>query len=140
MSVCATPALPSISSSASSAGCMWHRHSCLCCGNRADVACLPLRSAQDQSQILSAEDAFVQRVNECANVLAGGDEAVRIRERVDGADLVDCEAVLAAEERQRGGMTRREVGGIAPELGGADRERFGVRRFDHQQSAGTKDA
>src|SRR4051794_40871596 len=138
--VCATPALGSISSSGSTAGCMWHRHSCLCCGNRANVACLPLRSTQNQPQILSAEYALVERIDERANVLARGDKAVRLRECMDRANVVDREAVLAAEKCQSGGMARREVGRIAPEFRGADGERFRIRRFDDQQSAGTQHA
>jgi len=59
---------------------------------------------------------------------------------VDRAYLVNRESVLARQQRQRRRMTRREVGWIAPEFGGADGERFGVRRFDDQQSAGTQHA
>ena len=40
-----------------------------------------------------------------------------------------------AEQRQRGRMARREMRRIAPELGGADGERFRVRRLDDQQPA-----
>src|SRR5437588_10596464 len=92
--------------------------------------------AEDEPQVLRREKPRVDGLDE--RRVAGNLRP--FRPLVNGADLIDVEAVLAREERQRGGVARREVRRVAPELGAADEERLGVRRLDHQQSAGSQRA
>src|SRR3954471_11442610 len=75
----------------------------------------------DQPEILRREEPVVNGVNDPLQLrrIAFENRHPRaVGKRMHGTRFVHCEAMLAREQHERGGMARREMRRIAPELRG----------------------